>query len=93
MLTRKCFRDSWTDRPSTVLGFSSETIVKAFDIVTSDYFPDVICINSTFWDISRWNEDGKDLDKDGRAFYPMLEQNVQNLTKHVNKRALDALKK
>ena len=66
---------------------------KAFDIVTSDYFPDVICINSTFWDISRWNEDGKDVDKDGRPFYPILEQNVQNLTKHVNKRALDALKR
>lgn len=66
---------------------------QAFDIVTSDYFPDVICINSTFWDISRWNEDGKDVDKDGRPFYPILEQNVQNLTKHINMKALDALKR
>ena len=68
-------------------------INKAFDTVTSDYFPEVIFINSTFWDISRWNEDGKDLDKNGSPFYPILEQNVQNLTKHINKKALDALQR
>ncbi len=66
--------------------------IKALEIVTEDFFPDVICINSTFWDISRWEESGNDLDRDGKPFYPALEQNVKNLTQFINQRELNALK-
>lgn len=70
----------------------NDYVKKAFDVLTEDFFPDVICINSTFWDISRWDEHGHDKDREGRTFYPRLEQNVRNLTAHVNQAELKALK-
>ena len=70
----------------------NDYVKKAFDVLTEDFFPDVVCINSTFWDISRWDEHGHDKDREGRTFYPRLEQNVRNLTEHVNRAELRALK-
>ena len=70
----------------------NDYVKNAFDILTQDFFPDVVCINSTFWDISRWDEHGHEKDREGRTFYPRLEQNVDNLTRHVNKAEMNALK-
>ena len=49
-------------------------------------------MNSTFWDISRWDEHGDDKDRDGRTYYPRLVQNVENLTAHINGKEVKALK-
>ena len=65
---------------------------QALEIVTDDFFPDVVCINSTFWDISRWDESGNDLDRNGKPFYPALEHNVKKLTQFINEREMIALK-
>ena len=48
----------------------------------------MICINSTFWDISRWEELGSDIDRFGKPYYPILEQNVKKLCEHINQREL-----
>lgn len=71
----------------------NDYVKQAFDAVTTDFFPDIICINSTFWDISRWEEAGLDKDRNGRSYYPILEQNVQKLCEHVNQCEIQRLLK
>lgn len=62
----------------------NEYIEKVFSAVTQDYFPDIICVNSTFWDITRY---GDKVENNGIISFPEFEKNVGRLLKLVNKKA------
>jgi len=85
----------WTDTVLIRYAFLTRAwndyVKEVFDALTKDYFPDVICINSTFWDISRWDETGDATDRNGKVFYPMLEQNVEKLCEYINKKEIERL--
>jgi len=65
----------------------NDYIDKVFRAVTKDYFPDIICVNSTFWDITRY---GDKVERDGFDRFPKFEENVATLLKFINKRAREA---
>ena len=62
----------------------NDYIKDAFKAVTYDHFPDIICVNSTFWDITRY---GDKLEKDGITSFPEFEKNVKKFLQFVNERA------
>jgi len=65
----------------------NDYIKDAFKAVTYDYFPDIICVNSTFWDITRYEDK---LEKDGITSFPNFEKNVKKFLQFVNERAKKA---
>ena len=87
----------WSDTVLVRYAFitrACNTYVKqCFDALTEDHFPDVICVNSTFWDISRWDEGGEDVDRFGKSYFPKLESNVNTLCDHINAAEKRALQK
>jgi hypothetical protein len=74
-------------------------------VLTEDHFPDVICINSTFWDISRWEEVRPSKDKNGTYlrvlscvillkgfnYYPTFQRNVEKLCHFIHGKEMDAI--
>jgi len=62
----------------------NEFVESVFDAVTDDHFPDIVCVNSTFWDITRY---GDKVEKNGQISFPEFEKNVGRLFKFINKKA------
>lgn len=59
-------------------------IKAAFKAVTEDYYPDVVCVNSTFWDITRYSD--KEEHK-GIIRFPEFEERADSLFDFVNRRS------
>ena len=51
-------------------------------LYTEDHFPDVIYMQSTFWDITRY---GDGIEKYGQRFFPQYTWNLRLLVDHVDK--------
>ena len=66
----------------------NEYIEEIFRAVTNDYYPDIICVNSTFWDITRYGD--KEEGADGIIKFPEFEKNIEKLLKMINKKSARA---
>lgn len=66
-------------------------IKESFDILSHDFFPDLICANSTFWDITRYGD--KAYDSDGLQKFPQFEKNIASFMEYVNVRARERLRR
>lgn len=65
----------------------NEYIKEIFTAVTKDYFPDIVCVNSTFWDITRY---GDKVERNGIISFPQFEHNVGMLLELINEKARTA---
>ena len=68
----------------------NDFVKSSFDILSDDWFPDIICANSTFWDISRYGDKSYDSDKLQR--FPQFEANITTFMKEINARARAAVR-
>jgi len=69
----------------------NEYVEQLLNVLTEDHFPDVICINSTFWDISRWEEVRPSKDKNGFNYYPTFQRKVEQLCQFIHGKEMDAI--
>jgi len=69
----------------------NDFVKTSFDILSEDWFPDIICANSTFWDISRYGDKSYDSDKLQR--FPQFEANISTFMKEINARAKVAVRR
>ena len=66
----------------------NEFIEEIFSTLTEDHFPNIICFNSTFWDITRYGD--KANDEHGIIQFPQFQANVDKMCRMINEKAAKA---
>ena len=66
----------------------NEFIEEIFSTLTEDHFPNIICFNSTFWDITRYGD--KAHDEHGVIQFPQFQANVDKMCRMINEKAAKA---
>jgi len=66
----------------------NEFIEEIFSTLTEDHFPNIICMNSTFWDITRYGDKAED--EHGIVQFPQFQANVDKMCRMINEKAAKA---
>ena len=66
----------------------NEFIEEIFSTLTEDHFPNIICMNSTFWDITRYGDKAED--QHGIVQFPQFQANVDKMCRMINEKAAKA---
>jgi len=95
----KLFQDKWENSVLVRYAFISKIwneehgrmTKDILDILTQDHFPDIICVNSLLWDVTKWG-DKMVKRRNGLAEFPQFSKSLRKFCGYINSLELAALK-